>query len=105
LVSHGERRDVVSWKAGVEMQNWLVIAIAVLLGMAVWIARGALAWRRGAVLLVVAVSAVAGVEALVRAGVLRAADAGGVVAALAIGVVLLATVLRQISRPDRSSPQ
>lgn len=87
------------------MQSWLIFVVLALLAVVAVIAHSSSAWRRGAVLLVIAVGAVLGVETLVHVGVLQAADAGGVLAGVAVGVVLFATVLRQISRRARSSPQ
>jgi hypothetical protein len=87
-----------------QVSYWIALAV-VILAAAVVIARGAIEWHLGAMLLVVALVAVAAVEALVRGGVLAPGDSGGALAAIAVSVVLLWALLRRRSRGKRAGPQ
>jgi hypothetical protein len=88
------------------MNYWIAFALLILLALAAFVARGALPWRRGAALLAIAVLAVAAIEVLVRAGVIGADDASRALSAIAVGMVLLATlVARRDRRGDGGPPQ
>lgn len=75
------------------MQPWIPIAVVVLLILGLVVARGRVQWRVGALLVALAVGSVALVEALVRAQVLSRESSGSLIAAIAIAMVLLASVI------------
>lgn len=75
------------------MQPWISIAVVVLLILGLVVARGRIQWRLGALLGALAVGLVALVEALVRAELLSRESSGSLVAAIAIAMVLVASVL------------
>lgn len=81
------------------MQYGIAAAIVTLLFVAALVARGALPWRRGLVLISAVGAAIVTVEALVRSGYLAVDEASPALALVAVGMLWLATMFRRDSSP------